>query len=356
MSPSLRADLTRLVPTLVIGGIGGWVFQMLGLPLPWMLGPMAATTAAALAGIKVKVPSWLRDTMLPIVAVMLGSTFDPAWFGRMGDFAISLPAVLLNSLLLAVLAMWYLRRHYDLPTTYFAGVPGAITQVVVLGPQRGGNPRAISTIQGLRVLIVVASVPLIVGFGMTDQLGTPKPMSWAMPPVDIAILVVSAVVGVWVGRKLKFPTPIMTGPIFVSAVLHLTSITNAHVPDPIMILAQLVIGASIGGRFSGTPRAELARDFRHAVALTGISMTGTLLSSYALSLATGLDLAVCLLAMTPGGLGEMTLVALAFGIDPAFVATHHVIRVTLLYFIVPVAYDRWLAPKVPDAKDLDRVP
>jgi hypothetical protein len=343
----LRAEWRPFALALVIGAIGGYVFQLLKLPLPWMLGPMAATTAAALMGATLKVPSWARDTMLPIVAVMLGSTFEPSWFRRMDEFAVSLPLVLLNSLFLAVLAMLYLRRTYDLPTTYFAGVPGAITQVVVLGPQRGGNPRAISTIQGVRVLIVVAAIPLIVGIGMADQVGQPKPMSWALPPVDIAIMTASAIVGVWVGRKLKFPTPIMTGPIFVSAILHLASITDAQVPDLIMIAAQLVIGASIGGRFAGSSPKELARDMKQALTLTGISLAGTFAMSLLLARISGLDLAVCLLAMTPGGLGEMTLVALALDVDPSFVATHHVIRVTLLYFIVPIAYDRWMAHRVP---------
>ena len=353
MIKKLRAEWRPFALALVIGAIGGYAFQLLALPLPWMLGPMAATTAAALIGVTLKVPSWARDTMLPIVAVMLGSTFEPAWFQRMDEFAVSLPLVLLNSLFLAVLAMLYLRRTYDLPTTYFAGVPGAITQVVVLGPQRGGNPRAISTIQGVRVLIVVAAIPLIVGIGMADQVGQPKPMSWALPPVDIAIMLVSAVVGVWVGRKLKFPTPIMTGPIFVSAILHLTSITDTKVPDLIMIAAQLVIGASIGGRFAGSSTKELARDLKQAVTLTGISFAGTFAMSVLLARVSGLDLAVCLLAMTPGGLGEMTLVALALDVDPSFVATHHVIRVTLLYFIVPIAYDRWLAHR---AKPQDPTP
>ena len=40
----------KLGLALAIGGLGGWVAKLLGLPLAWMIGAMVATTAAALAG------------------------------------------------------------------------------------------------------------------------------------------------------------------------------------------------------------------------------------------------------------------------------------------------------------------
>jgi hypothetical protein len=45
-----------------------------------------------------------------------------------------------------------------------------------------------------------------------------------------------------------------------------------------------------------------------------------------------------ILALSPGGLAEMSLVALALGIDVAFVSTMHVIRISLIIAIVPMAF------------------
>ena len=51
--------------------------------------------------------------------------------------------------------------------------------------------------------------------------------------------------------------------------------------------------------------------------------------------ATG-DFVNMLLAFVPGGLYEVTLLALIFGFDVAFVAFHHTIRMMLIFFSLPL--------------------
>ena len=48
-----------------------------------------------------------------------------------------------------------------------------------------------------------------------------------------------------------------------------------------------------------------------------------------------------LLAFIPGGFTEMSLIALAMGVDPAFVVTHHSVRVFLVVLIALPAF-AWL--------------
>ena len=43
-----------------------------------------------------------------------------------------------------------------------------------------------------------------------------------------------------------------------------------------------------------------------------------------------------LLAFIPGGLYEVTLLALVFGFDVAFVGFHHTIRIILIFLALPV--------------------
>ena len=55
------AQLTRAkLMTLAIGIPGGALFYLLHLPLPWMLGAMAATTIAAVSGVRVSLMPRLR--------------------------------------------------------------------------------------------------------------------------------------------------------------------------------------------------------------------------------------------------------------------------------------------------------
>ena len=45
-----------------------------------------------------------------------------------------------------------------------------------------------------------------------------------------------------------------------------------------------------------------------------------------------------MLAFSPGGLAEMSLIAIAIGADAAFVATHHIVRIFLVIVIAPLAF------------------
>jgi uncharacterized membrane protein AbrB (regulator of aidB expression) len=62
------AELTRAkLLTLAIGIPGGALFYLLHLPLPWMLGAMAATTIAAISGVRIALMPRLRLAFIAIL-------------------------------------------------------------------------------------------------------------------------------------------------------------------------------------------------------------------------------------------------------------------------------------------------
>ena len=82
-----------------------------------------------------------------------------------------------------------------------------------------------------------------------------------------------------------------------------------------------------GGTFDEIPRLR--------VVVTTLAFGGVL------NLLTGYSLVLLLLAFIPGGFTEMSLIALAMGLDPAFVVTHHSLRVFLVVLIALPAFT-WL--------------
>ena len=60
-----------------LGALGGAGFAALNLPLPWMLGALAITTAASVGGLELRVPELLRRPMIAVLGAMLGTTFTP---------------------------------------------------------------------------------------------------------------------------------------------------------------------------------------------------------------------------------------------------------------------------------------
>ena len=84
LPPTSRALKTLLAALIGIGS--GLVAARIGMPLPWMLGPMLGCGAAALAGAPVFGPTSLRPVVMPVIGVMLGASFHPGLFAHAGEW------------------------------------------------------------------------------------------------------------------------------------------------------------------------------------------------------------------------------------------------------------------------------
>ncbi len=82
--------LKPLVLAIVIGTVGGFVFDWLRMPLAWMLGACVFSTIAAFAGLRIGMNVRLRQGMVIIMGVLLGSGFSPELIHQLGKWAVSL--------------------------------------------------------------------------------------------------------------------------------------------------------------------------------------------------------------------------------------------------------------------------
>ena len=105
-----------------------------------------------------------------------------------------------------------------------------------------------------------------------------------------------------------------------------------------MAASQVVVGAALGCQFGGAQPASVFRIACQAVGLTLILLAITATSAALLHAVTAVPFETLLLAYAPGGVAEMSLVALALDADPAFVSTHHVFRIVLIVIFAPMAF------------------
>lgn len=334
----------RLALALVAGTVGGALFVGLGLPLPWMLGAMAAVTGLALAGGQPAVPRGMRFTMLAVLGVMLGSNVTPDLLQRLDGWGVSLGGLLVFVGLTPWLGALVFRRlgGHDPVTAYFAAAPGGINEMVAIGGAQGGDERTIALSHSLRILIVVFTVP--VWFRLTGDvsggggMAGPSLFGDSVQPVDALLLVVCAVAGLPVGRLLRLPAAHLTGPMLLSAVVHVTGLTGLRPPVELVAVAQVVIGAALGSRFVGARPRALVGTGGLALVSSAVLLGAAAGLAAAVSAITGLPFILLLLAYVPGGVAEMSLVSLALGMDVAFVATHHLLRIALVIAVAPLLF------------------
>ncbi len=329
--------------TLAIGSAGGWLASIVQIPLPWMIGAMTATTLAAMLGLPVAVPLSLRHTMVVVLGVMLGSAFTPEIAQRIGNWGVSLGALALYAAVAGGASYMYFRRvcGYDKVTAYFSAMPGGLSEMVLVGTAMGGDTRLISLTHASRILLVVLALPfafqMLIGYepGARPPAGLPL---LALLPGDLAILSIGGVVGYFLARYLRIPAAALVGPMLLSAVVHLAGWTAAKPPLELVAAAQMVIGTAVGCRFAGVRTMAIVRAIVAAAGGTAVLLGIAVAFAFAVGRITGLSMESLVLAYAPGGLAEMSLIAIAIGADSAFVATHHVIRVILIVVIAPVLF------------------
>jgi uncharacterized membrane protein AbrB (regulator of aidB expression) len=64
----------------------------------------------------------------------------------------------------------------------------------------------------------------------------------------------------------------------------------------------------------------------------------TVATSLLLSRVADVSIPSILLGFAPGGLAEMSLVAIALAADAAFVATHHIVRIVIVVLCAPLLF------------------
>lgn len=326
---------------LVTGAAGGAVFAWLAMPLPWMLGSMIAVLGAVL--LRAPVLPWdsVRPVVVAVIGVMLGASFTPEMAGNLPGWGLSLSFLLLYLGLAALLVVPFYRRvgGMDRVTAFFSGMPGGLVDMMLLGAERGADDRKIILAHAARVVITITLMAVLfrVILGI-DVSGVVPVAKGPLDLRDIAILTLCGIAGMWLGRRLRLPAPTLLGPMVASGVVHVAGWSDGAPPGWMVGAAQVMLGAIMGCRFLGIAPREVLRALALSVGATVLTLGVAVSFAVALHGVFGQEIEQVLLAYAPGGITEMGLVAVAMQADAAYVATHHLVRITLLIAIAPAVF------------------
>lgn len=350
----------RLAFTLGLGTVGGALFAWWNLPLAWMLGAMGFTLVAAMGGAPMGVPATLRNAMITVLGIMLGSAFSPDLVDHLDEWLVTGAFLAVYVVVSLAAGLFFLRRfaRYDRVTAFFTAAPGGFNEMVTVGSALGGDERIISLSHSLRVVLVVTAIPFGFQYFAGYQRGAGGGLGPIMPDLGLvdAALLAACAVAILPARWLKLPAPWMLGPMIASATIHVAGLTHSKPPALFVIAAMIVIGASIGARFRGVDMRMIARTLAVSLVMSLMLLGLSLVSAWFLHAVTGLPFGSILLAYAPGGFAEMSLVSLAMELDPAFVSSHHLARVIFVIALVPLAFrlaERWSPLPAPSRETAD---
>lgn len=334
-----------LLLALAAAGLCLW----LHLPLPWMIGPLLVTAAASMAGAPVY--SWvpLRNAGQWTIGAALGLYFTPQVTALVVGIWWAIALGIVWSLGLGMMfGNWLYRVHAPrmplLPepqmraTCFFASSIGGASEMTLLSERQGARTDLVAASHSLRLLIVTLGIPFAFSYsGMHGIDLTPPGPSEANWP-GLALLALATGAGALLMDRLRRANPWFLGALAAAMAITMAGVNLSAIPQWLSNAAQLVIGVSLGVRFTAgfihtAPRwlASVAVGTLGMIVLSG-------LFAALLAWGTGIHPATMILGTSPGGIAEMAITAKVLQLGVPVVTAFQVCRLIAVLVLSNPAY------------------
>ena len=118
--------------------------------------------------------------------------------------------------------------------------------------------------------------------------------------------------------------------------LQITDFATYKLPDASINFCLLILGASVGCKFAEKTVKEIANNSLHSLVATIILILLGLIAAFVATFVVDTNILTLILSFSPGGIYEVAVIAIAFDLEPDFVAFHHIIRLLFILFTVPL--------------------
>jgi hypothetical protein len=286
----------------------GFGLQTFHIPAALLLGPMIVGVAMGLLGASVRIPGYLFIAAQAVLGCMIAQSLSPAILTPLLDDWPLVLMVLIATLLASGISGWCLVRFSSLPgpTGAWGSSPGGASAMVArigLGDEAGHGNAALEWFPSL---------------------------DWRFP----ATLGV-AIVGAWLGPRLRIPSGALLLPMIIGAVLHSSGTMALQVPEWLLALAYTLIGWSVGLRFTRPIFLLALRTLPQMVVSIVALMLFCGLLAWMLTHFLPVDLMTAYLATSPGGLDTVAIIAAGSRVDMSFVMAMQTLRLFTILLTGP---------------------
>ena len=309
------------------------------LPLAWFLGPMLATSIGALMGLKIKIPRIVLSSILILLGLYIGNYIDKDLFSQIHEWVLTSLIMLIYIILSIFIVSIYLQKFskYEKKTSIFSAAPGALGPLMILAEDQKTDLSHVATAHLIRLIIIVTVFPFFVNSYYDADLE--EFIQETLKNQDVSnlfILIIFSIILILIFDKFKVPAALLSGTLVASGFLQITEIASYQISPKIVDYCLLILGASVGCRFAHKTFNEVAKNAFHSFIATFLLVLLGVIAAFTASLIIDKNFFTLLLSYCPGGIYEVAVIAIFFNLDPEFVSFHHIIRLLMILFIVPV--------------------
>ena len=320
-----------LLATFAVAFVGGTIAKFLNFPLPWMTGSLLLIAALGLAGVPVRSLWQARAAGQFVTGAAVGTTFTPAILVTMLTL---LPAIMLGALIsvaIAVVGALILMRlvAIDARTAALATMPGGVIEMANIAKRIDADPLPIMVLQTMRVGLTVCAAPFVVTAlaeaGARNVVAQGEVMSW----LTVLALMGASFVGGFALNRFALPNAWFLGSLFVMAALGAMGLIPGRVPESILVVAQVIIGMTIGTQYKHEFLTKLLRLLLASLVTVPFALVMLALLAAIYSVILGLPVTTLVLALAPAGIAEMALTGKILGLDAALITGFQIVRIVM---------------------------
>ncbi len=309
------------------------------IPLAWMLGPMLVVSIAALSGIKIKMPKLALSSILIVLGLHIGNYIDQNLINQMTEWVWTSIIMFVYILISILIVSKYLQRFsgYNVKTSIFSAAPGALGPLMILAEHEKSDLSQVATSHLIRLIIIITVIPFfVVNYSTNEALTIEKFDYLDQNHFHLLILLIGSILLIFLFDKIGVPAALLSGTLVASGILQITEVASYKLPDESINFCLLILGASVGCRFADKSLKEVVGNTFHSLIATVILIFLGLLSAIVATYFVDTNFLTLLLSFSPGGIYEVAIIAIAFDLDPNFVAFHHIVRLLMILFTVPI--------------------
>ena len=309
------------------------------IPLAWFLGPMLVTSLASLMGMKIIMPRLVLSSILILLGLYIGNYIDKSLFTQMHQWAWTSLIMLIYIIVSVLIVSRYLQifSKYEKKTSIFSAAPGALGPLMILAEDEKSDLSQVATSHLIRLIIIITVFPFVVNsFYEVENIKVVEEVLNNQNLSHLVILIISSIILIYFFDKFKIPAALLSGTLFASGFLQITEIATYKFSPNIIDYCLLILGASVGCRFADKSFSEIGRNALHSFVATFLLVILGLIAAFVAGLIIDKNFFTLLLSYCPGGIYEVAVIAIFFDLDPEFVSFHHIIRLLMILFIVPI--------------------
>ena len=310
------------------GALAGYLLHYIGLPAALFLGPMIVAVCMGVAGSSIHVPRLLFRSGQGIVGLMVAQSVTlGVLLAMVAEWHLMLIMTIVTLVLSAAVGLGMI-RFGGIPASAAAWgtAPGAASAMIAMAEEDGADGRLVACMQYVRVVCVV-----MLGAWISHMVLAPEAMQPVSDAADVPLSLIGlaatllvAFIGALSGRFV--PSGALLTPVLLGSALQLLGWLDITLTEPILALAYGAIGSYIGLRFDRATVLRVAKLMPTVITANLALILLTTALAWPISWIFSRDFLSVFLAISPGGLDAMAIIAVETSSDASFVVALQTLR------------------------------